>query len=107
VKNHELFENLYHHGNTIILVTHDGTSRRTRVVLCILRDGLIEMDHVGFIQTRPAGCEIISTMKRFLYELSESWKIAAAHALEPDPPQRSRHSDYYRHYRCDIDGPPP
>jgi len=40
-------------------------------------DGLIEMDHVGLFQTRPAGCEIFRH-ERFLYELSESWKIAAA-----------------------------
>ncbi len=45
----ELFENLYQHGNTIILVTHErdiaAHARRT----VHLRDGLIEMDHVGFI----------------------------------------------------------
>jgi putative ABC transport system ATP-binding protein len=44
-----LFENLYQHGNTIILVTHErdiaGHARRT----VHLRDGLIEMDHAGFI----------------------------------------------------------
>src|SRR5213595_2305035 len=45
----QLFENLYQHGNTIILVTHErdiaAHARRT----VHLRDGLIEMDHVGFI----------------------------------------------------------
>src|SRR4030081_3594858 len=45
----ELFENLYQHGNTIILVTHErdiaAHARRT----VHLRDGLIEMDHAGFI----------------------------------------------------------
>jgi putative ABC transport system ATP-binding protein len=45
----ELFENLYQRGNTIILVTHerDIASHARRTVH--LRDGLIEMDHVGFI----------------------------------------------------------
>src|SRR5213596_267646 len=45
----ELFENLYHHGNTIILVTHErdiATHARRTVHL---RDGLVEMDHAGFI----------------------------------------------------------
>src|SRR6195256_1252045 len=45
----ELLENLYQSGNTIILVTHERDiavhARRT----VHLRDGLIEMDHVGFI----------------------------------------------------------
>jgi putative ABC transport system ATP-binding protein len=45
----ELFENLYQRGNTIILVTHErdiaAHARRT----VHLRDGLIEMDHLGFI----------------------------------------------------------
>jgi putative ABC transport system ATP-binding protein len=45
----ELFENLYQRGNTIILVTHerDIAAHARRTVR--LRDGLIEMDHVGFI----------------------------------------------------------
>jgi len=45
----ELLENLYQRGNTIILVTHErdiaAHARRT----VHLRDGLIEMDHAGFI----------------------------------------------------------
>ncbi len=45
----ELFEDLYQRGNTIILVTHErdiaAHARRT----VHLRDGLIEMDHAGFI----------------------------------------------------------
>ena len=44
-----LLEDLYHRGNTIILVTHErdiaAHARRT----IRLRDGLIEMDHAGFI----------------------------------------------------------
>src|SRR5436309_4432388 len=44
-----LLENLYQRGNTIILVTHErdiaAHARRT----VHLRDGLIEMDHAGFI----------------------------------------------------------
>jgi putative ABC transport system ATP-binding protein len=44
-----LLEDLYHRGNTIILVTHErdiaAHARRT----IHLRDGLIEMDHAGFI----------------------------------------------------------
>src|SRR6516164_4203014 len=44
-----LLEDLYQHGNTIILVTHErdiaAHARRT----IHLRDGLIEMDHAGFI----------------------------------------------------------
>src|SRR2546425_4017505 len=44
-----LLEDLYSRGNTIILVTHERDiavhARRT----IHLRDGLIEMDHVGFI----------------------------------------------------------
>ena len=44
-----LLEDLYHHGNTIILVTHErdiaAHARRT----IHLRDGVIEMDHAGFI----------------------------------------------------------
>src|SRR5436309_374593 len=44
-----LLEDLYSRGNTIILVTHERDiavhARRT----VHLRDGLIEMDHVGFI----------------------------------------------------------
>src|SRR5438105_15834283 len=44
-----LLENLYQHGNTIILVTHEADvaahARRT----VHLRDGLIGMDHAGFI----------------------------------------------------------
>src|SRR5947199_4233763 len=44
-----LLENLYQHGNTIILVTHerDIAAHARRTVHLI--DGLIEMDHVGFI----------------------------------------------------------
>src|SRR6266480_4369357 len=38
-----LFEDLYQHGNTIILVTHE------RDIAVHLRDGLIEIDHAGFI----------------------------------------------------------
>src|SRR6267378_974649 len=45
----QLLENLYQHGHTIILVTHErdiaAHARRT----VHLRDGLIEMDHAGFI----------------------------------------------------------
>ena len=45
----ELFEDLYERGNTIILVTHErdiaAHTRRT----VHLRDGLVEMDHAGFI----------------------------------------------------------
>src|SRR5438128_2304902 len=45
----ELLEDLYRRGNTIILVTHErdiaAHARRT----VHLRDGLIEMDHAGFI----------------------------------------------------------
>src|SRR5213596_1144651 len=45
----ELFEDLYERGNTIILVTHErdiaAHARRT----VHLRDGLVEMDHAGFI----------------------------------------------------------
>ena len=44
-----LLEDLYRHGNTIILVTHErdiaAHARRT----VHLRDGLIESDHAGFI----------------------------------------------------------
>src|SRR5438128_8388354 len=44
-----LFETLYQHGHTIILVTHErdiaAHARRT----IHLRDGVIEMDHAGFI----------------------------------------------------------
>jgi putative ABC transport system ATP-binding protein len=44
-----LLEELYQRGNTIILVTHErdiaANARRT----IHLRDGLIEMDHMGFI----------------------------------------------------------
>jgi putative ABC transport system ATP-binding protein len=44
-----LLEDLYQRGNTIILVTHErdiaAHARRT----IHLRDGLIEMDHMGFI----------------------------------------------------------
>ena len=44
-----LLENLYHRGNTIILVTHErdiaAHARRT----VHLRDGLIESDEVGFV----------------------------------------------------------
>ena len=44
-----LLEDLYLRGNTIILVTHErdiaAHARRT----IHLRDGLIEMDHMGFI----------------------------------------------------------
>src|ERR671922_474624 len=44
-----LFEDLYQRGNTIILVTHErdiaAHARRT----IHLRDGVIEMDHAGFI----------------------------------------------------------
>src|SRR6201982_1182867 len=45
----ELFEDLYRRGNTIILVTHerDIAAHARRTVR--LRDGLIEMDHAGFI----------------------------------------------------------
>src|SRR5438270_5410337 len=45
----ELLENLYQGGNTIILVTHerDIAAHARRTVR--LRDGLIEMDHAGFI----------------------------------------------------------
>src|SRR5436309_399526 len=45
----ELFEDLYERGNTIILVTHErdiaAHARRT----VHLRDGLVEVDHAGFI----------------------------------------------------------
>src|SRR5213594_1406074 len=45
----DLLEHLYERGNTIILVTHErdiaAHARRT----VHLRDGLIEMDHAGFI----------------------------------------------------------
>jgi putative ABC transport system ATP-binding protein len=44
-----LLEDLYQRGNTIILVTHErdiaAHARRT----IHLRDGVIEMDHAGFI----------------------------------------------------------
>jgi putative ABC transport system ATP-binding protein len=44
-----LLEDLYHRGNTIILVTHErdiaAHARRT----VHLRDGLIESDEVGFV----------------------------------------------------------
>src|SRR3982074_55228 len=45
----QLFEDLYQRGNTIILVTHerDIAAHARRTVR--LRDGLIEMDHAGFI----------------------------------------------------------
>src|SRR5205814_1349525 len=55
----ELFENLYQHGNTIILVTHErdiaAHARRT----VHLRDGLIEMDHAGFIPELDLAIESI------------------------------------------------
>ena len=45
----QLFEDLYQRGNTIILVTHErdiaAHARRT----VHLHDGLVEMDHAGFI----------------------------------------------------------
>src|SRR6202035_1098212 len=45
----QLFEDLYKRGNTIILVTHerDIAAHARRTVR--LRDGLIELDHAGFI----------------------------------------------------------
>ncbi len=73
-----LFEDLYQRGNTIILVTHErdiaAHARRT----VHLRDGLIESDHAGFIPEVDMARLLRSEMKRFLYELDESWKIAVA-----------------------------
>ena len=76
-----LFEDLYQRGNTIILVTHErdiaAHARRT----VHLRDGLIESDEVGVDAGELESMALQAdarTMKRFLYELSESWKIAAA-----------------------------
>jgi putative ABC transport system ATP-binding protein len=57
----ELFEDLYQRGNTIILVTHErdiaAHARRT----VHLRDGLIEMDHAGFIPELDLPVAITST----------------------------------------------
>src|SRR5881275_1592605 len=54
-----LLEDLYQHGNTIILVTHErdiaAHARRT----VHLRDGLIEMDHAGFIPELDLAIESI------------------------------------------------
>ena len=54
-----LLEDLYQRGNTIILVTHErdiaAHARRT----IHLRDGLIEMDHVGFVP--ELGVEVAAT----------------------------------------------
>src|SRR4051812_29044457 len=53
----ELIEHLYRRGNTIILVTHErdiaAHARRT----VHLRDGIIEMDHAGFIPEIDAPIE--------------------------------------------------
>ena len=80
-----LLEDLYQRGNTIILVTHERDiavhARRT----IHLRDGLVEMDHMGsggvrhLVDGSSAGSRCHNgAVKRFLYELEESWKIAAA-----------------------------
>src|SRR5881398_296455 len=57
----ELFEDLYQRGNTIILVTHErdiaAHARRT----VHLRDGLIEMDHAGFIPELDMPIELGTT----------------------------------------------
>ncbi len=44
-----LLEHLYQRGNTIILVTHERDIARHARRTIHLRDGLIEMDHMGFI----------------------------------------------------------
>src|SRR5207302_8409682 len=76
-------EDLYQRGHTIILVTHerDIASHARRTIH--LRDGVIEMDHPGFIPELDAavaswGPSRTGNMKRFLYELEESWRIAYA-----------------------------
>ncbi len=56
-----LLEDLYSRGNTIILVTHErdiaAHARRT----VHLRDGLIEMDHAGFIPELDVPIELGTT----------------------------------------------
>jgi putative ABC transport system ATP-binding protein len=44
-----LLEDLYHRGNTIILVTHERDIAEHARRTVHLRDGLIESDHAGFI----------------------------------------------------------
>src|SRR5947209_1865054 len=44
-----LLEDLYQRGHTIILVTHEPSVAATARRTIHLRDGLIEMDHAGFI----------------------------------------------------------
>src|SRR6185369_1100668 len=44
-----LFENLYQHGNTVILVTHEADIARHARRQVHLRDGVVESDHAGFI----------------------------------------------------------
>ena len=78
-----LFESLYQKGNTVILVTHEADIARHARRSVHLRDGVVESDERG---GGPApGCSsggrsrvAREIMKRFLYELTESWKIAAA-----------------------------
>ena len=76
-----LLEDLYHRGNTIILVTHErdiaAHARRT----IHLRDGVVESDEQSFVARdwrRSWQPKSIRLMKRFLYELEESWRIAYA-----------------------------
>src|SRR5712675_1943029 len=44
-----LLEDLYRHGNTIILVTHERDIAKHAYRIVRLKDGLIESDHAGFI----------------------------------------------------------
>src|SRR6476469_4830681 len=71
----QLLENLYQGGNTIILVTHEPDIARHARRTVFLRDGLIESD-----EPVPAHEQSLAytEMKRLLYELTESWKIAFA-----------------------------
>ena len=77
-----LLENLYQAGNTIILVTHEADIARHARRTVYLRDGLIERDELTESSKNPVArldlVDLSEPMKRFLYELTESWKIAAA-----------------------------
>jgi len=49
-----LLENLYQHGHTIILVTHEPDIARHARRIVYLRDGLIESDEVSAAQAAEA-----------------------------------------------------
>src|SRR5436305_1019734 len=59
-----LFEDLYHQGNTIILVTHERDIAAHAHRTVHLRDGLIEFDHAGFIPELDLPTEITTERSR-------------------------------------------